>query len=127
MATANLREVAELILASAGLWHFFRCGGYAEDGSDKTEILGAAIRRCQAVLDARLAPGDVIFIGDHPGDFRAARDHDVRFVGMGYHPECRARLREAGADWIVGDETELAQQLVDPIFSMAPPGDSTLH
>ncbi len=101
LATANTRAAAELRLSRAGLWPRFHCGGFAEDGEDKTAILHAVIAKCRDRSGRSILPEDVLFLGDQPSDARAARTNGTRFIGIAAGEAQRRSLRSAGAGSVI--------------------------
>lgn len=87
LATANPEQTAKLRLETAGMWKYFSCGAFAEDGKDKTEILSKALTRCHEHWQDFAQTRDTIFIGDHPSDAVAARTLGVHFIGISDQPE----------------------------------------
>jgi phosphoglycolate phosphatase-like HAD superfamily hydrolase len=85
LATFNAEQISKLRLETAGIWKYFECGAFAEDGNDKTLILGKAIDRCHETWRDFTNTWDVIFIGDHPGDAVAAQALGVHFIGINAH------------------------------------------
>src|SRR5205814_5132830 len=86
LCTGNVARGAELKLSSAGLWSFFRFGGYGSDAEPRAEIVRTAFRRAQ-----ELGASEAIVIGDTPRDILAAHD-----AGL---PPCRlATGRRANHD-----------------------------
>ena len=105
LATANLSTAAELRLGRADLWQPFHCGGYAEDGEDKTAILSAVIAKCGRWAGRPIAPHEVLFLGDQPSDARAAVTNGTGFIGIAAEPAQRRRLEAAGAVTVIGSLT----------------------
>ena len=87
LATANPERISEIRLIEAGIWEYFNCGAYAEDGNDKTLILKKALMRCRELWDNFIDNEDVIYVGDHPQDEIAALSLKVAFIGITNQPE----------------------------------------
>jgi phosphoglycolate phosphatase len=65
-----------------------------------------ARRRAEERHGARLAPGDVVLIGDTPLDVAAAREGGAWAVGVASGPYGQTALIEAGADSVLADLTD---------------------
>lgn len=87
LATANPKQIAKLRLKKAGIWKYFSCGAFAEDGKDKTSILDKALNRCRQNWQDFAQTKDAIFIGDHPSDAVAAQTLGIHFIGITTKPE----------------------------------------
>jgi len=57
---------ARVKLEYAGLFEYFRCGGYGSDAQERAEVLRTGVRRAEALLGASIPPERVVIIGDRP-------------------------------------------------------------
>lgn len=84
LATGNLEQTAKLRLEKAGLWEYFRCGAFAEDGVNKIAILGEALTKCHKVWPDLRSNSNVIYVGDFPADAIAAQTNGIHFIGINH-------------------------------------------
>ena len=91
VVTAKYGAVAELALNAAGL--------------DADEVVGDLFAEGKA--SALREHGAWAYVGDHPGDVRAARAAQVHAVAVATGPTARSELAEAGPDVVLADLTEL--------------------
>lgn len=91
VVTAKYGAVAELALNTAGL--------------DADEVVGDLFAEGKA--SALREHGAWAYVGDHPGDVRAARAAQVHAVAVATGPTGAAELFEAGPDVVLADLTEL--------------------
>jgi phosphoglycolate phosphatase-like HAD superfamily hydrolase len=82
LATGNWERTAKIRLEKAALWRYFRCGAYAEQGTDKTHILQKALERCRQSWPDIKGNGSFVYIGDQCADARAAEVHSIPFIGI---------------------------------------------
>jgi phosphoglycolate phosphatase-like HAD superfamily hydrolase len=108
LCTGNLERGAQLKLASVGLHHHFRFGGYADDHEERVEIVRAAWRRAQA-----LGATEALVIDDAVRGVLAARDAGLPVcgVGTGGAKGDLRELAEAGADFVIGDFSDLERSI----------------
>ncbi len=83
LATGNLEEGARIKLERAGLWHYFKFGGYGSDAADRTEMTRAAVRKARAAVGEDVPSERIYVIGDTPHDILCAHEAGVRAVGVG--------------------------------------------
>jgi phosphoglycolate phosphatase-like HAD superfamily hydrolase len=79
LCTGNLAHGARLKLRHAGLDGYFDWSpawvhGFAEDGEARALLVAAAVARVSTALRRRVAPAEVLIIGDTPRDVLAARE-----------------------------------------------------
>ncbi len=91
VVTAKYGAVAELALNAAGL--------------DADEVVGDLFAEGKA--SALAEHGAWAYVGDHPGDIRAARTAQVHAVAVATGPTSRADLQAAGPDVLLDNLTEL--------------------
>jgi phosphoglycolate phosphatase-like HAD superfamily hydrolase len=97
LGTGNVRAGAYAKLAHGGLDHHFAFGGFGEDGDTREAILQVALARAAERSGRRVAPDDVIVIGDTPRDMEAARTVGCRAVGVATGRSSCEALLVAGA------------------------------
>ncbi|MEU0738110.1 HAD-IA family hydrolase [Streptomyces sp. NPDC006134] len=105
IATDNAERAADHYLRLHGLRrHFAAVHGRSADPElmkPHPDVLRRALR------DLRLLADDAVLIGDTPTDFMAAERAGVRFVGYGRDAEKSKRLRDAGAEIVLGSYAPL--------------------
>ena len=69
LCTGNLETGARLKLGCAGVWQYFRFGGYGSDAEPRPDIVRMAWRRARD-----LGADDALVIGDTPRDILAAHE-----------------------------------------------------
>lgn len=104
LATANPEQISKLRLEKAGIWKYFGCGAFAEDGNDKTLILSKALDRCRERWHDPINVEDVIFIGDHLNDAIASQILGVHFIRI---TEQSKRFSESAVYKIYPDYSDL--------------------
>ncbi|HVQ15282.1 MAG TPA: haloacid dehalogenase-like hydrolase [Vicinamibacterales bacterium] len=116
--TGNLRQAAEVKLATAGLDALLdlEIGGYGSDARDRFELPAVVSRRFAAKFGRPLVPGHAVVIGDAPNDIACARHAGFRVVAV-THRLSREELAPHGPDAIV--ESLDARHLVDVVASLA--------
>jgi phosphoglycolate phosphatase len=77
LCTGNLEQGARLKLRCAGLWEYFRFGGYASDAEPRPDIVRIAWTRARE-LGARQG----LVIGDTPRDILAAHEAGLPACGV---------------------------------------------
>jgi phosphoglycolate phosphatase-like HAD superfamily hydrolase len=92
IATANLREAAELRLAACQMWTPVQDHAFGADGGGaKRDILG------RAIAATGLPRERIVFVGDNLNDVEAGLAHGVHFIGFSRdETKCR-RLVGGGA------------------------------
>ncbi|WP_169739999.1 haloacid dehalogenase-like hydrolase [Actinospica robiniae] len=109
LLTGNLREVARLKLAAFGLDQFiaWEFSAFAEDGSERLELLDAARSRALVNADLSIATERPMLIGDTNNDVSTARGGHVSIIAVASGQFTVSELRDAGPArfspaWTVG-------------------------
>ena len=113
LLTGNYEQSARIKLEYFDLWAPFRFGAFADDASDRNQLVPIALGRAR---DAGCEPhaDRVIVIGDTPLDIECARAGGVRALGVATGSHAVDELREAGADHVLEDlsDTERVMTLL---------------
>lgn len=101
IVSTKIERVVELVVASVGL--------------DVDEIAGGAFAEAKGEHLRRA--GAQIYVGDHPGDVRAARAAGATSVAVATGPHTADQLAAAGADTVLQDLTRFAVWLGNRLIS----------
>lgn len=115
LQTGNIRLGAEIKLRHYGLWHHFEVGGFGDDDEDRRRLTRIAFERAGRRLGCRLAPAEVVVVGDTPHDIDCAHALGARAAAVTTGGATREELAAHRPDWLVSDLTELsAAELAAP-------------
>jgi phosphoglycolate phosphatase-like HAD superfamily hydrolase len=107
LLTGNFEQGARIKLEHFGLWHYFRCGAFGDDHSDRNALVPFALERAgRCGLDA--APADVIVVGDTPHDIACAHAVGALPVGVATGSFTVEQLRSSGGDIVFEDLSDTA-------------------
>ena len=98
LCTGNVARGAELKLTSAGLWGYWKFGGYGSDAEPRAEIVRTAWKRAM-----ECGASDAIVIGDTPRDILAAHEAGLPACGVATGRWSVHDLAEHGAEIVVQD------------------------
>ncbi|MFH8221720.1 HAD family hydrolase [Streptomyces sp. NPDC018057] len=103
VVTGNVRAVAEIKLDVFGLnTHIdWDAGAYGEDADLRPALVDLALARSSATA------ADAVLIGDTPADVEGGRENGVRVIAVATGRISAADLREAGADVVLDDLTDV--------------------
>lgn len=103
LCTGNVARGAEIKLTSAGLWNYWKFGGYGSDAEPRAEIVKTAWKRAQA-----LGATDGLVIGDTPRDILAAHEAGLPACGVATGRWSLHDLAEHGAELVTADFSDVA-------------------
>ena len=104
ICTGNLARGAELKLRAAGLWDYFKFGGYGSDAEPRADIVRTAWKRAEA-----LGATEALVIGDTPRDVLAAREAGIKACGVATGRFTVHDLAEHGADAVLESFADVAR------------------
>lgn len=111
LVTGNIESCARIKLESADLHGHFTLGAFGHEHADRNEIARLAVVRAAR----QLVPGESFarrfLIGDTPSDIRAARHIGATSIAVATGTPTMETLREAGADYVLEDLSDLPQIL----------------
>jgi phosphoglycolate phosphatase-like HAD superfamily hydrolase len=107
LVTGNLSAIGTRKLALAGLDGYFRFGSYAEHGRTRSELVARALEFAEH-SGWRTERTQVLLIGDHPNDIRAARANGIRVLATATGLSTREELERECPDLLVTDLTNLS-------------------
>jgi phosphoglycolate phosphatase-like HAD superfamily hydrolase len=103
LLTGNYKSTARVKLEYFDLWHYFRCGAFADDCADRNELLPVAVKRIHDSDGLRLHASEAIVIGDTPLDVACAAASCARSIAVATGGFDMEALRLAGADVVLRD------------------------
>jgi phosphoglycolate phosphatase len=111
--TGNIRPLAELKLAAAGLSDLldFRIGAYGDAHEVRAELVTVARHAARAAHTADFAGWSTVLVGDTPLDVAAALATGARAVAVASGSYTAADLAAAGAHAVLPDLTDTASLL----------------
>ncbi len=107
IVTGNIARCARIKLRQFDLHGHFVLGAYGHEDADRVRIAAMAIERARRHVgpDRRIAKS--VLIGDTPADIHAAQSVGATPVGVCTGAWDEARLREAGASWVLKDLSDM--------------------
>ena len=103
LLTGNFEEGARIKLGHFDLWQYFSCGAYGGDAADRNALVPFAVERARACGLPKIAPRDVIVVGDTPHDVSCAEAAGAIAVAVATGGHTVAQLTETGADLVLQD------------------------
>jgi phosphoglycolate phosphatase len=103
LLTGNFAVAAQLKLESFGIWHYFRCGAYGSDSSDRNALVPIAQERARALVGYDILPTQIIVIGDTPRDIACALAHGACAVAVATGDYSVAELQRHRPDYCFTD------------------------
>lgn len=115
LVTGNLEPIAHGKLASAGLDHYFRLGGFGSDATERSALVHEAIQKAREQYGFTVTDNVYLF-GDTPQDMQAATVSGARAIGVTTGIYDRQQLEQAGAYKVIdsfADQTAILEALAD--------------
>jgi len=111
LISGEVKIGAEFKLKKIGLWEYFICGGFGEDGLKRVDIAKAALARAEKMFDKK--NDRVIIIGDTIKDINTARALNAEIVSIATGSDSYDELAKHQPDSLVRrfDEIDLARLL----------------
>ena len=108
LLTGNYAHSARLKLERFDLWRWFAFGAFGDDEAARERLVAVAVRRGRAMGMPRVAPRDVVVVGDTPLDVACGAANGARTLAVATGGYDEAALRAAGADKVVRDLSDTA-------------------
>lgn len=107
LLTGNYESAARIKLQYFDLWRYFSCGAFGDDAPDRNGLLPKAVAAVAARGGPAFEPRDSVVIGDTPLDVACARFSSARAIGVATGHHSVDDLREAGADVVFEDLSDM--------------------
>ncbi|HET7218804.1 MAG TPA: HAD hydrolase-like protein [Vicinamibacterales bacterium] len=114
LLTGNFEAGARIKLERFDLWRYFRCGAFGDDAADRNHLVPVAVERAEACGIPRIAPADVLVVGDTPHDVACAKAAGATAVGVATGGYTADDLRACGAA-IVFDTLRETDRVLDTL------------
>ncbi len=116
LLTGNYPETGRLKIEAAGLDPaIFEVAAWGCDGRSRRDLPGVAMDQHAAATGTRLAPGQVVIIGDTPHDVDCARAHGCVALAVATGPSSRDELVASEPD-LLADDLSQTQEIVSWIL-----------
>lgn len=103
LLTGNFEAGARIKLEHFDLWHYFRCGAFADDAEDRNALVPFALDRARGCGLPGLGARHILVVGDTPHDIACAHAAGAIGVGVATGGFTAGQLRESGADVVFED------------------------
>ena len=119
LLTGNYPETGRLKIEAAGLDPtIFEVAAWGCDGRSRRDLPGVAMDRHAAATGARLAPDQVLIIGDTPHDVDCARANGCLALAVATGPTSREDLVASEPD-LLADDLSRTQEIVSWILAQS--------
>lgn len=108
LGTGNLEGGAAIKLARADFMRYFRFGGYGSDSEDRPTVLRKGVERGIALAGHKVAPRDVIVIGDNMRDVLAGKAIGATTIAVASGPMSEEDLAKTSPDHLFKDLSNTA-------------------
>ena len=115
LLTGNYSKGAEIKLTHFELWQPFRCGAFGEDAPERAALVPVAVARAAALGCPRVAPRDVVIVGDTVRDVECAKANGASCVAVATGGDDSGTLHDAGAD-VVFETLEDTRAVVEALL-----------
>lgn len=115
LLTGNLRHGANLKLERFGISHYFRDGGFGEDGEHRNLLGPVAVTRMEKASSRSFRSEQVIVIGDTPKDIACAHAMSARCLAVATGKFDRASLLPHQA-WALLDDLSEVDRVMELLF-----------
>src|SRR3989339_967687 len=99
LITGNIHEGARLKLSAVGLWDYFGCGAYGDEGDTREALASRALDCAQKHFGCAFE--EVWVIGDTVADIACGRAIGAKTLGVRTGVSKKGELETAGADAVV--------------------------
>ena len=103
LLTGNFEAGARIKLEHFDLWHYFKCGAFGDDSSDRNDLVPFAMKRAQAFGAPRIASEHILVVGDTPHDIACARAVGAVPIAVATGGFTADQLRQHGAEIVFQD------------------------
>jgi phosphoglycolate phosphatase-like HAD superfamily hydrolase len=103
LGTGNLQGGAEIKLARANFMRYFRFGGYGSDAEERPMVLRKGVERGEIIAGHKVAPTDVIVIGDNIRDVQAGKAIGATTLAVASGPMTMEELGQTSPDHLFKD------------------------
>ena len=108
LLTGNLATTTPIKLRAARLDPaLFYVGAYGNDRPDRAQLPGIAVTRAQALTGLRFVGENVVIVGDTPADVTCGERLGVTAIGVATGRYSLTELKNAGADHVFTDLTDI--------------------
>lgn len=107
LLTGNVERGARVKLSAAGLWHHFTFGVWGDEAPLRTGLGPIALARAEAVTGRRFAGPSCVVVGDSRHDVACGKAIGARVVAVATGRTPVEELRDAGADAVFHDFSDL--------------------
>jgi phosphoglycolate phosphatase-like HAD superfamily hydrolase len=111
LLTGNYETTAQTKLEYFDLWRYFRGGAFGDGAHDRNGLLPKAVASVASCGGPCVAPSDAIIVGDTPLDVACAQASGARAVAVATGSHSVHNLRDAGADVVLQDLSDIAAVL----------------
>jgi phosphoglycolate phosphatase-like HAD superfamily hydrolase len=111
LLTGNFETGARIKLEYFDLWRYFRCGAFGDRAQERNGLLTTALERVKACGGPQIAAADVVIVGDTPFDVAVAVAGGARSLAVATGGHDVPTLRDAGADAVLPDLSDLSSVL----------------
>ena len=105
LISGELSIGAKYKLQRLGVWHYFCCGGFGEDGLQRFEIADAALARAEKLYHQKF--DKIIVIGDTILDIKTARHLQGKIISIATGSNSYEELAEHHPDLLVNRFSEI--------------------
>ncbi|MFO7897174.1 MAG: haloacid dehalogenase-like hydrolase [Candidatus Cloacimonadales bacterium] len=105
LISGELSLGAEYKLRKLGVWHYFACGGFGEDGLQRFQIADAALARAEKLYQCKFE--QIIVIGDTILDIKTARHLQGKIISIATGSNSYEELAEQKPDLLVRNFSEI--------------------
>jgi phosphoglycolate phosphatase len=113
IVTGNVSTTAPIKLRAAGYDpEWFPVGAYGSESPDRNDLPFLAVERAERLLGKRIAPGDVVVIGDTPADIACARALGAVAVGVMTGYTLREDMAASEPDYLLDNLTAFIGQVM---------------
>jgi len=99
VVTGNIKYIAKGKLKKAGLYKYFKVGGFGNDKIKRADIIKIAIKRARKKFGFKFN-NNAFLVGDTPKDVKAGKDVGIKVIGVATGIWTEKQLKEAGADFV---------------------------
>ena len=114
LLTGNFASGARIKLGHFGLWERFAFGAFGDDHTDRRALVAIAVEAAASTGHPRVAPDEIVVIGDTPLDVDCAQAYGARAVAVATGPYSQDELAATGPAHTVSTLEELTVDTLLP-------------